>query len=123
MPSTLAWRKWTFYHLVVSTTLSCRTVVLVLTDLSPLSFLCGEAKEMPKPLLDRSHHCLRDDTDRVLRGTWCTPKLMEAVEQGYHIVRIYEVWHFPPHQRKRGLFAEYVSTWLKGKQESSGYPG
>lgn len=71
---------------------------------------------MPKPLRDRSHH---DDTDRVLRGTWCTPELMEAVEQGYHIVRIHEVWHFPPHQRKRGLF----NTWLKGKQESSGYPG
>jgi len=33
------------------------------------------------------------------------------------------VWHFPPKQRHKGLFADYVNTWLKIKQESAGYPG
>ena len=80
------------------------------------------AEEMPKPLHDRSHQCSHDDDDRQFTGTWCTPELVEAVEQGYRIVRIHEVWHFPPTQRRHGLFADYVNTWLRLKQESSGYP-
>lgn len=32
------------------------------------------------------------------------------------------MWHFPPEQRQTGLFASYVNTWLKIKQESSGWP-
>ena len=59
----------------------------------------------------------------MLRGTWCTPELLKAVELGYTIVHIHEVWHFPEDQRKKGLFAPYVNKWLKIKQESSGYPG
>ena len=38
------------------------------------------------------------------------------------LLTIHEVWHFPPTQRCRGLFAGYVNTWLKIKTESSGYP-
>ena len=75
----------------------------------PLCRSCVET-EMAKPSLDRSHRCSHDDPDRVLGGTWCTPELMEAVEQGYEIVPNHEVWHFPPSQRKQGLFAEYVNT-------------
>ena len=29
---------------------------------------------------------------------------------------------FPPQQRRTGLFADYVNTWLKLKQESAGWP-
>ena len=61
-------------------------------------------------------------SNNALRGTWCTPELVKAVEQGYEIKRIHEVWNFPPEQRKTGLFADYVNTWLKIKQESAGYP-
>jgi len=28
----------------------------------------------------------------------------------------------PEEQRRLGLFADYVNTWLKIKQESAGYP-
>ena len=59
----------------------------------------------------------------LLRGTWCIPELVKAVEVGYHIVHIHKVWHFPEEQRQEGLFADYVNTWLKIKQESAGYPG
>ena len=45
-----------------------------------------------------------------------------AVEKGYRITKINEVWHFPPEQRVTGLFAAYVNTWLKIKQEASGWP-
>ena len=78
---------------------------------------------MSKPLLEKSHCCSHTLEQRTLRGTWCTPELVKAVEQGYEIKRIHEVWNFPPEQRKTGLFATYVNTWLKIKQESAGYPG
>ena len=58
----------------------------------------------------------------MLRGTWCTPELVKAVEKGYTRVKIHEVWHFPPEQHRTGLFADYVNTWLKLKQESAGWP-
>jgi len=85
----------------------------------PLSCTCVE-DQMTKPLLDKSHHCPHSDDQRMLRGTWCTPELCKAVEMGYVIRKIHEVWHFK--KRQKGLFADYVNTWLKIKQESAGYP-
>ena len=58
----------------------------------------------------------------MLRGMRCTPELVKAVELRYTIVRFHEVWHFPPTQRKRSLFADYVNQCLKIKQECAGYP-
>lgn len=58
----------------------------------------------------------------MLHGTWCTPELQKAVEKGYKIEKIREVWHFTPENRCTGLFADYVNTWLKLKQESAGWP-
>ena len=86
--------------------------------------LCGKCveEEKKKPLLQRQHYCMHSDTERMLRGTWCTPELLKAVQMGYVIKRIHEVWNFPPNQRQSGLFNGYVNTWLKRKQESSGWP-
>jgi len=42
------------------------------------------------------------------------------VEKGYKILHIHEVWHFP--EKQTGLFADYVNTWLKIKEEASGWP-
>ena len=53
-------------------------------------------------------------------GTWCTPEVNKARARGYILVRIHEVWHFT--QSEEGLFADYVNTWLKIKQEASGQP-
>ena len=39
---------------------------------------------------------------------------------GYQVQYIYEVWHFE--ETCEGLFADYVNTWLKIKQEASGWP-
>ena len=78
---------------------------------------------MTKGLLEKSHLCPHSPEERLLRGTWCTRELVKAVEVGYRIVHIHEVWHFPEEQRQEGLFADYVNTWLKIKQESAGYPG
>ena len=39
-------------------------------------------------------------------------------------MRTLKVWHSPPslEQRRTGLFADYVNTWLNLKQESAGWP-
>ena len=77
-------------------------------------------EEMPKPLLEKSHRCSHTPEQCTLRGTWCTPELRKALEMGYRLLKIHEVWHF--RKRQKGLFADYVNTWLKIKQESAGYP-
>ena len=85
----------------------------------PLCAACVE-EEMPKPPLERSYHCAHSEDQRVLTGTWCTPELIKALELGYQIQHIHEVWHFP--EQQEGLFKDYVNTWLKIKQEASGWP-
>ena len=87
----------------------------------PLCRTCVET-QMSVTLSERSYHCPHDDEQRQLTGTWCTPKVREALKRGYTIVRLHEVWHFPPNQQKFGLFRDYVNTWLKNKTEASGYP-
>ena len=85
----------------------------------PLCMACVR-EEQPKPLLERSAHCTHTDQDRQLQGTWCTPEIQEAVTRGYKLVRLHEVWHFK--KSKKGLFKDYVNTWLQIKQESAGWP-
>ena len=86
--------------------------------------LCGKCVEeqQQKPMLQRVHYCTHSDVERMLRGTWCTPEIQKAVEKGYQIRKIHEVFHFPTVQRRTGLFRDYVNTWLKVKQEASGWP-
>ena len=87
--------------------------------LFPLCATCVQ-DEMPKRPWDRSAECSHTDDQRVLKGTWCSPELAKAVELGYQVQYIYEVWHFD--ETCQGLFKDYVNTWLKIKQEASGWP-
>ena len=87
--------------------------------LFPLCARCVE-EEMAKPLLDRSYHCHHTDEQRALTSTWCSPELVKAVELGYQVLYIHEVWHFE--ETCEGLFADYVNIWLRIKQEASGWP-
>ena len=64
--------------------------------------------------------CTHSDEERAILGTWCHVELLKALEKGYQILRLHEVWHFP--EQSDGLFKEYVDTFLKIKQEASGYP-
>jgi hypothetical protein len=50
-----------------------------------------------------------------------------AVEKGYRILEIYEVYECQVTQNKPetgegGLFVDYINTFLKIKAEASGYP-
>ena len=87
----------------------------------PLCRTCSES-EVKIPLLERSPICPHTDQERTLRGTWCTPEILKVVSKGYRIIKIYEVWHFPPEQQETGLFKDYVNEWLKLKTEASGWP-
>lgn len=87
----------------------------------PLCCTCVE-EQSALGMLERSYYCTHMESQRMLRGTWCTPEILKAVEMGYRVLHIHEVWHFPEDQRQTGLFAPYVNDWLKIKQESSGWP-
>lgn len=56
----------------------------------------------------------------MITGTYCTPEIMKAIEKGYELVKIYEVYHWS--KRSSDLFKSYVDTFLQIKQESSDYP-
>ena len=75
---------------------------------------------MEKRPLERCAECVHTDEQRALTGTWCSPELKKAVKLGYQVQYIYEVWHFE--ETCEGLFRDYVNTWLKIKQEASGWP-
>jgi len=63
-----------------------------------------------------------------LTGTWCTPEIQTALRLGYKVQHIYEVYHweettqYDPTTGEGGLFAKYINTFLKFKQEASGPP-
>ena len=64
--------------------------------------------------------CTHTDQERAIRGTWCHVELMKAIEKGYEVLTIHEVWHWE--ETTDELFKGYVDTFLKIKQEASGYP-
>ena len=64
--------------------------------------------------------CEHTDEERMLSGTWCSIEINKALELGYRVVRMIEVWHFP--QKSSKLFTGYIDTFLKIKQEASGWP-
>ena len=86
----------------------------------PLCQLCAHEQNQAK--------CTHSDKQRELVGTWCTPELEEAEKQGYIIKKIHEIYHwdettqYDPNNGKGGLFADYINTFLKIKQQASGWP-
>lgn len=90
---------------------------------SPFLFVANLWKANSKNLGWNDAICPHTDAERALRGTWCTlGELQKAVAMGYRIIKIHEIWHFLEEDRRVGLFADYVNTWLKIKQECAGWP-
>ena len=68
-------------------------------------------------------------SERALTGTWVTLEVEKANENGYQLLNVKVVWHFEnkaqyDKEKKTGagLFTEYINTFLKVKQEASGWP-
>lgn len=63
---------------------------------------------------------MHTDEERAISGCWVSIEVLKAIEKGYVVVNLDEVWHFP--QRSDTPFRDYVKTFLQFKQESSGFP-
>jgi len=62
------------------------------------------------------------DAERAFSGTWVIDKLRLAVEKGYRILEIQEVYEYrvnryDPVTGQGGLFADYIDTFLKIKAQ------
>jgi hypothetical protein len=74
------------------------------------------------------HDCRHfSDAERALDGTWVIDEVRLAVDKGYRILEIQEVYEYnvtryDPATGEGGLFVEYINTFLKLKAEASGYP-
>ncbi|KAK3751008.1 hypothetical protein QZH41_020166 [Actinostola sp. cb2023] len=79
--------------------------------------LCRTCAEQLK---QTSGQCCHNAEERALVGTWTTPELKKAIALGYVILDVYEVWHYPDTSTE--LFGKYVNTYLRLKQEASGWP-
>ena len=67
--------------------------------------------------------CSHTDEERAISGAWCTPEIDVALDHGYVLTDVFEVHHFDRKTKAgEGLMQEYVKEFLKGKQESSGWP-
>jgi hypothetical protein len=72
--------------------------------------------------------CDHIENERAIEGTWVTEEVKLAISKGYKILNVYAVWHFEESivynkdNNEPGLFGNYVDTFLKLKQQSSGYP-
>ena len=65
--------------------------------------------------------------DRALLGSWVIDEIRLAVEKGYRLIDVFEVYEYEvtqydPTSGRGGLFVEYTNTFLKLKAEASGYP-
>ena len=88
--------------------------------LFPLCALCARLSEQQK--------CEHDESERCLEGTWVSLEIKTALNNGYQIKKVFEIWHwteteqYNPITKSGGLFTSYVNCMLKIKQEASGFP-
>jgi hypothetical protein len=88
----------------------------------PLCRTCVESKEQ---IIGK---CTHSDLQRELHGTWCSNELHLAIELGYKVTSIAEVWHWDQWAQydkstgDKGLFGGYIDLFFKLKEESSGFP-
>ena len=66
--------------------------------------------------------CTHSQKQRSWVGTYTTVELSLAVENGYSILKLYEVWHWPVERRSGLLFRDFINTFLGYKIQASGFP-
>ena len=63
--------------------------------------------------------CPQVGADRCLDGTWCTPELHFAMEHGYKVFKIPEVWHWQ--EKRLQIFARFADKFPRIKTEAAGW--
>jgi hypothetical protein len=72
--------------------------------------------------------CNHSEGERSLTGVWCTPEIMTALDSGYKLVKIYEVYNYTNSAQiddttgKGGIFSDHVNLFIKLKAQASGFP-
>ena len=67
--------------------------------------------------IKKCRKCHHTENERMITGTWSTIEVNKAIEKGYKIEKIYEVWNFEKKSNK--LFKGYVKDFMKIKLEAS----
>jgi hypothetical protein len=67
------------------------------------------------------------DAERCLEGTWLIDEVRLAVDRGYKILKVqevyqYEVTQYDPNTGKGRHFVDYINTFLKVNAVASSYP-
>jgi hypothetical protein len=76
----------------------------------------------------RQGRCVHEDEKmRVLEGTWAIPEVKAALQHGYEMVKISEIWEYKcsTHEKdsaEKGVFEDYIKTFIKLKAHASGWP-
>ena len=87
----------------------------------PLCLTCAENGDV-----DSDCNCT--DSQRMFEGTYCSPEVEVALNMGYKVIQYHEVLHwdettiYDANYQLGGLFTDYINTFLKIKQEASGFP-
>lgn len=73
------------------------------------------------------NECKHTSEERVLEGTWVLDEVLKALEKGYKIQKIHEIWKynvrkFNKENGEEGLFTSMMNKFIKIKQEASGWP-
>ena len=67
--------------------------------------------------IEEQGNCTHYDDERAFVGTWVTDELKRAMQKGYEIIQLYEVWYFDqisqygPSSKAGGFFTECVNTY------------
>ena len=94
------------YHPVLPYRVNCAQAEKLMF---PLCRTCAESKIQTK--------CAHAAAERALTGTWTTDEVNKAIEKGYQVLKVHEVWHFE--ERTNNMFREYIKTFLQIKLETS----
>jgi G:T-mismatch repair DNA endonuclease (very short patch repair protein) len=75
----------------------------------------------------KNENCKHSTDERILHGTWVIDEVLKAIEKGYKIQEIQEIWkykvvQYDPELKVGGLFTEMMNKFIKIKQEASGWP-
>jgi hypothetical protein len=69
-----------------------------------------------------TQRCTHEYKKRGWVGAYTTPEVVLALEKGYVIDKVYEVWHWDEDSITSDLFTSYINSFLKLKLMGSGFP-
>ncbi|KAL7292593.1 hypothetical protein TKK_0013725 [Trichogramma kaykai] len=68
-----------------------------------------------------------NEEERSFRGVWVSVEIQKAVQLGYKVLDVFEIWKYETTQyvqdrNEGGIFAEYMNAFYQEKATASGFP-